>query len=463
MEELNELIEKCRREKQMMEAAFDHAYEGIIITDRHGIILMLNEPYAKFLQVKREEVIGRHVTEVVENTRMHIVGASGQAELAQVQRIRNGDMLVHRIPIKEKEEVVAVVGKVLFQDVNQLHTLSQRVRQLDEELAYYKKEFYKQLGVRYRLQDIIGSSPKLAEVKKITQKVAASDTTVFIYGESGTGKEMFAHALHHLSYRVSRPFVKVNCAAIPETLLEAILFGYEEGSFTGALPGGKKGKFAMAHGGTIFLDEIAELPITMQAKLLRVLQEKEIEPVGSVAPVPIDVRVIAASNRHLWDLVKEGRFREDLYYRLNVLTLTIPPLRERKEDIPQLVEFFLQELSQELGVYVKGVTPQTMQCLLGYDWPGNVRELRNVLERSLHLTERMEIDLEHLPFHMRQGQGREIPDLSLARALEQAEREAFARALKAANYKRDLAIELLGISRSSFYQKCRKYGLLQQE
>lgn len=281
---------KCLKEKEILQSAFNSAYEGIVITDPDGTIRMLNEPYAKFLNIRPEEAVGKHCTEVIENSRMHIVGRTGKAELAQVQRIRGGEMIAHRIPIIEKGKVVAVVGKVLFQDVKELHALSARVNRLRQELDYYKGEYLKTLYARYDFSDIIGNDAKLLSVIEIAKKVAPSNTTVFIGGESGTGKELFAHAIHNHSHRRHGPFVKVNCAAIPESLLESVLFGYEEGAFTGAVKGGKKGKFQMAHQGTIFLDEIGELPLTMQAKLLRVLQEKEVEVVGGVHSVSVDVR-----------------------------------------------------------------------------------------------------------------------------------------------------------------------------
>ncbi|RAL26478.1 sigma-54-dependent Fis family transcriptional regulator [Thermoflavimicrobium daqui] len=454
-----EVYRQTLASKEMIEAAFESAYEGIVITDNKGIIIMINKTYAEFLRVRVDDVIGKHVTKIIENTRMHIVAQTGKAELAQVQRIHGGKMLVHRIPIFHNGQVIAVVGKVLFQDVKELHALSKRVNQLEQELSYYKGEFLKHLGIRYGLEDIIGSSPVLQKLKKLVKKVAASDTTVFIGGESGTGKEMFAHAIHQLSHRRLEPFVKVNCAAIPESLLESILFGYADGAFTGAVRGGRKGKFEMAHGGSIFLDEIGELTLSMQAKLLRVLQEKEIEPVGAIHPVKIDVRIITASNRHLDQMVKENRFREDLYYRLNVLALTLPPLRERLEDIPELTYHLLDELAQEIGVYVKGVAPEVMDCLLAYHWPGNVRELRNVLERSLHLMEGKMIQIEHLPYHLVTQHQTAQHRYSLRTAVEQAEREIIHRVLKITKGDREQAIQLLGISRSGFYHKLKKYML----
>lgn len=451
---------KCLKEKEILQSAFNSAYEGIVITDPDGTIRMLNEPYAKFLNIRPEEAVGKHCTEVIENSRMHIVGRTGKAELAQVQRIRGGEMIAHRIPIIEKGKVVAVVGKVLFQDVKELHALSARVNRLRQELDYYKGEYLKTLYARYDFSDIIGNDAKLLSVIEIAKKVAPSNTTVFIGGESGTGKELFAHAIHNHSHRRHGPFVKVNCAAIPESLLESVLFGYEEGAFTGAVKGGKKGKFQMAHQGTIFLDEIGELPLTMQAKLLRVLQEKEVEVVGGVHSVSVDVRVIAASNRDLEQMVANQQFRQDLFYRLHVVALHIPPLRERKGDIPALVDALLGELSQEVGVYVDGVEPAAMDRLVDYHWPGNVRELKNILERALHLKEDGWIRVEHLPYHIG-GEKRDEPSqFSLREALERTEEEMIRKALHYAKGDRQKAIKLLGISRSGFYQKLHKYGLL---
>lgn len=363
-------------------------------------------------------------------------------------------MLVHRIPIRKNNRVVSAVGKVLFQDVNKLHALSRRVMQLSKELDYYRGEYFKKLGIRYRFDDIAGKSEAMLRVKEMARKVAWSDSTVFIGGESGTGKEMFAHAIHFESPRRGKPFIKVNCAANPESLVESILFGYEEGAFTGAFPGGRKGKFLLAEGGTIFLDEIGELPLTMQAKLLRVLQEKEVEPVGSAHPVPINVRVLAASNRDLEEMVREKRFRLDLFYRLHVISLQIPPLRKRKEDIPDLAQILLRDLSADLGIYASRITPGAMGCLLNYDWPGNVRELRNVLERSMHLMDGDTLDVKHLPYHLQKKQGCHDGKFSLKSAVARAEKEAIRQALKAANGNRNLAIGDHEYSLGSGVWKC---------
>jgi len=283
---------------------------------------------------------------------------------------------------------------------------------------------------------------------------------VLIRGESGTGKELLAHAIHNLSPRRSCPFVKVNCAAVPENLLESELFGYEEGAFTGAKKGGKPGKFEQAHGGTIFLDEIGDMPLKMQVKILRVLQEKEVERLGSTKTINVDVRVIAATNRNLERLINERKFREDLFYRLNVVNLEIPPLRERKEDIPLLADFLVKKLCKSLGIGEKNISQSTYNVLLRYKWPGNVRELENALERALNVIDSDIIQPEHLPYYIRQS-GNSLKDgvFNLKSIVEETEKETIKRALNADGGSSLEAAKLLGISKSTFYDKLAKYGI----
>jgi transcriptional regulator with PAS, ATPase and Fis domain len=292
--------------------------------------------------------------------------------------------------------------------------------------------------------------------------VAHSDSTVLLVGESGTGKELFAHAIHVESGRALRPFVKVNCAAIPATLFESELFGYTEGAFTGARTRGKKGKFSLADQGTLFLDEISELPLTMQVKLLRVLQEREVEPVGAERPEPVDVRIVAATNRRLEPLLEQGAFRHDLYYRLNVVKLDIPPLRERADDVPLLTERILRQLERETGIPVEGLEPDAEAALRAYAWPGNVRELRNVLEQALYVKSGHVIARRDLPRALLDGvegaaAGRARP--TLKGLLRQAELELIRTALGETRGDRAEAAARLGISRSSIYAKIEQYGL----
>lgn len=445
---------------KLLEVVFENAHEPMIVTDPNGKILLLNRSYREFLNV--QDVIGQAVTDIIENTRMHIVGKAGVAEIADIQRIKGQNMIAHRIPIMDEGKVIAVLGTVLFQDVQELASLAAMVDQLKDELIYYKKELRRRLGATYHFDQIVGYSQKLQELKRFSQKVAKSDSTVLITGESGTGKELFAHAIHAESKRKMGPFIRVNCAAIPDTLLESELFGYEEGAFTGAVRRGKKGKFELANHGTILLDEIGDMPLPLQAKLLRVLQEKEVERVGAVRTTPIDVRVIASTNQDMLGSIKEGKFRADLYYRLNVVSLSIPPLRERLEDLPELVSNLLGQLAQSTGVTVRVIDDEVWSALKSYSWPGNVRELRNVLERALHVTEDDVLKKEHIWLPAREETvtgASAVPIRSLKEMLEKTEREAILQALREAEGNKQEAAKLLKISKSSFYEKWEKHQL----
>jgi len=442
----------------MLEEALGHAYEGILITDAEGLILKSNEAYARFLGLPLEDMIGRHVTEVVENTRMHIVAKTGVPEIAQLQKIRGHEMICHRIPILERGKVVAVVGKVMFREVDDLFTMTTRFTAMKKELEFYKDELHRRGGAKHSFERIIGTSASLERAKALARKVARADTTVLLKGESGTGKELFAHAIHRESPRALGPFVKVNCAAIPETLFESELFGYKAGAFTGAQRGGRKGKFALAEKGSILLDEVSELPLAMQVKLLRVLQEREIEPVGAVEAEPIDVRILAASNKDLEELVAQGAFRKDLYYRLNVLKLEIPALRDRPEDIPLLVDHLLRSLERETGIPVDGVSPEAERVMRTFPWPGNVRELRNVLEQALYVKAGRSIQLEDLPAALTGERDREEAR-TLKALLRRTEAEEIRRALQEARGDKRAAAALLGICKSSLYAKLEQYGI----
>ncbi|GED34310.1 sigma 54-interacting transcriptional regulator [Brevibacillus centrosporus] len=446
---------------KLLEVVFENAHEPMIVTDKDGKILLLNRSYREFLNV--QDVIGKPVTDVIENTRMHIVGQEGVAEIADIQQIKGQSMIAHRIPIMYEGKVLAVLGTVLFQDVKELASLAAMVDQLKDELTYYKKELRRRMGATYHVDQIVGYSQKMQELKQFSQKVAKSDSTVLITGESGTGKELFAHAIHAESKRKMGPFIRVNCAAIPDTLLESELFGYEEGAFTGAVRRGKKGKFELANHGTILLDEIGDMPLPLQAKLLRVLQEKEVEKVGSVRTTPIDVRVIASTNQDMLASIKEGKFRADLYYRLNVVSLSIPPLRERLEDLPELVSNLLTQLVESTGVTVRSIDDDVWAVMRSYSWPGNVRELRNVLERALHLMEDDVLKKEHIWLP---APSEELSNPAVVRplkeTLEQAEREALLHAMKEAGGNKQEAAKLLRISKSTFYEKWEKYRLEKQ-
>jgi PAS domain S-box-containing protein len=437
----------------------DYTYDGLVVIDKDGIVQMLSRPYADFLGVDQESSIGKHVTEVIENSRMHIVVQTGKEEVAQLQKIRGNYMIATRTPMYKDGKVIGAVGKVLFKNLDQLNSLTKRVQSLEKELSRYKGEFRERNKATYTFDSLIGKSPTFLDAKEQAKKAAKSDSNVLILGESGTGKELFAHSIHSDSKRSMGVFIKVNCAAIPAELLESELFGYEEGSFTGAKKGGKMGKFEAADGGTIFLDEIGELPLHMQVKLLRVLQEKEVERVGSTRTIPIDVRIIAATNRNLEEMVEKGEFRLDLYYRLKVMIIGVPKLSKRSEDIKTLVYHFLKKYQQLMDKQIEGISNRSLRLLSSYSWPGNIRELENTIERALNMVDAGEkITSDHLPEEIRGYKG-SSSTLTLSEVMEETERNTIINYLEVMNGNKSETAKVLGISRTTLYEKMNKYGL----
>lgn len=447
----------------VMEKIFDPVPVPMILIDSETRVRMINKVFADFLGFPREELIGRKVYDIDKNTRFPQVFETKRAEIAWKHRFENGHTaIVHRIPVlDENGEVKYGFGMVLFQDVEEFREIIEKNRLLETELRYYKKQLKEICGAKYDWENIVGGSEKMLQAKYMARRAAQTNSNVLLLGESGTGKELFAHAIHNGSGRSDSPFVKVNCAAIPSELLESELFGYEEGAFTGARKGGKVGKFELANGGSIFLDEIGDMPMEMQAKILRVLQEKEVERIGGNKPFGVDVRVIAATNKNLKGLVDAGKFREDLYYRLNVMTIEIPPLRERCGDLKDLVGILLKKLANQLGKCVNRVSSEAMEHLAAHRWPGNVRELENVLERAINLTDTDTIQPVHLPVYITQKSKKvnESPIIPLDDLVGDVEREAIKRCLEYTGGNKLKTAELLNISRSSLYDKIKKYGL----
>lgn len=448
-----------KEEELLYKDIIEFAYDGIVVVDTEGYVKMLSKGYADFLGTDQKSSIGKHVTEVIENSRMHIVAKTGKEEVAELQKINDNYMIATRTPIIKEGKISGAVGKVLFKNVGQLTALSKRIKSLEAELKRYKGVFQERNKATYTFEHMIGQSPAFIDAKAHAKKAAKSDSNVLILGESGTGKELFAHSIHNSSRRAMGVFIKVNCAAIPPELIESELFGYVEGSFTGAKKGGKIGKFEAADGGTIFLDEIGELPLHMQVKLLRVLQEKEVERVGSTSTTPIDVRIIAATNRDLAEMVSNGEFRLDLYYRLKVVQINVPSLKERNEDIKPLVSHFLKKYQKLMKKRVKGINSAAVRQLCLYSWPGNIRELENTIERALNMVdEDKEIGPEHLPVEI--SGFKTMPTLrSLTEMMDDAERKAIMDCLEMVNGNKSKAAQMLGISRTTLYEKMNKYGL----
>lgn len=342
---------------KVLDSLLNTPYEKVIITDRDGTILFINQAYANIIAVDPAEVIGKNVLEILgRDTRMHIVGKTLKPELHGLFRTANAEAVARRIPLISEGKVLGVMGKDIFDNLHDLFAVADQARLMDRRVPVLKKP---RADAKYTFEQIITRYPGMMKVMQLAQKAAQTTSTVLIQGETGVGKELFAHAVHQHSERRMGPFISLNCAAIPETLLESELFGYEEGAFTGARRGGKPGKFELAHGWTIFLDEIGDIPVTAQVKILRVLQEKEFERVGGTKTVHVDVRVIASTKKDLRQLTEEGTFRADLFYRLNVVLLQIPPLRDRIGDLPVLVDHFIGKFNKLFKLSVKTVAKKT--------------------------------------------------------------------------------------------------------
>jgi PAS domain S-box-containing protein len=432
------------------------AYDGIVVVDAAGIITLISKAYADFLGISEKNVIGKHVSDVIENTRLPVALKTGKTEKAQLQLINGNYMVASRYPLIKDGQVVGAIGKVLFRNINELNVLHKRINSLQNQLENFKTKADKPGQAKYSFQNIIGESDKILLAKAMAGKGALTDSSILLLGESGTGKELFAHAIHQESSRAAKPFIKVNCAAIPHELLESELFGYEEGAFTGALKGGKAGKFETADGGTLFLDEIGDMPMSMQSKLLRVLQEKEIEKIGAQYPLDVDVRIIAATNKNLEDLATHGDFRTDLFYRLNVFGIKIPSLRERPEDIDILTPYLLDKICSRMGKYIENISPKAIKKINKHSWPGNIRELENVLERAVNLIGKEGIlEARHLPEKI-SGQILDTEISSLEESLKQSEMAAIEKVMTITKGNKAKAARLLNISRSKLYDRLFK-------
>lgn len=374
----------------------------MIFVDGTGKILFINSAYAMYLKTEVEEVLGRDIREIIPNSRIPVVLKTGKAEFSSYHRYLDGpaegqEAIVHRIPIRDGEEnLIGCCGIVIFQNLNDLLELTVMNKKLKDELAFYQDELKQLQNTKYTIDNILGKSSAVKEMKEKILKFSQGNSNILILGESGSGKELVAHSIHNCSKRSIHPFIRLNCAAIPENLFESEFFGYEGGAFTGASKNGKKGKFELANKGTIFLDEIGELPSYMQAKLLRVLQEKEITRVGGNKEISVDVRVLAATNCDLEQMVREGKFRADLYFRLNILNIYVPPLRERKQDIDELVLHCLERLHKENGT-LKVITERALGLLRQYPWKGNIRELFNIVEKMYFVSDDDTIDIDDIP------------------------------------------------------------------
>ena len=447
-----------------LHAILESIQEGIEVVDRHGVITYVNSAFSRITGIPREARVGKSIFEVAPDMELAQVLRTGRPILGGRTRARGSEVevVVDATTIMDGDEMVGAL--VVIQDVSEVLRLSRDLYQSSTMVENLYGRVNDLARATYNFPDLVGSSRAMAEAVLLARRAAPTDSVILLMGESGTGKELFAHSVHNASRRRGGPFIKVNCAAIPDQLLESEFFGYEKGAFTGAVKR-KLGMFELANHGTIFLDEIGDMSLHLQAKLLRVLQEQEFHRLGGTAPVRSDVRVLAATNINLPEMVAAGRFRRDLYYRLNVVTIPVPPLRQRREDIPALVETILPKLNRKLGREVYGLTDEALAVLRGYDWPGNVRELENALERAMHLLGPGERLIP--PAALQPGQGLRIGNAGGGGAeelmpLEEMERLMLVRALDRYGYSGDgkkRAAEALGVSLATLYNKIKKAGL----
>ncbi|MGA9225542.1 MAG: sigma-54-dependent Fis family transcriptional regulator [Mesobacillus sp.] len=459
---LAEEITNLKEIQTMLQAIINSSDEAISVVDEDGRGILINPAYTRITGLKEEEVIGQPATaDISEGESMHM-------QVLKTRRPVRGTAM--RVGPNKKEVVVNVapiiVDGILKGSVGVIHDMSE-IQNLNRELSR-ARQIIRTLEAKYSFEDIIGRTEEMTIPIEQAKLGAKTPATVLLRGESGTGKELFAHAIHNASDRKFNKFIRVNCAAISESLLESELFGYEEGAFSGAKRGGKRGFFEEANNGSIFLDEIGELPANTQAKLLRVLQEREIVRVGGSKPVLINVRVIAATNMNLEKAIANGSFREDLYYRLNRMPIHIPPLRRRKEDIPELCEKLIRKINQDYGRNVEGVSVHAVKKLMEYDWPGNVRELENILGRAiifLNYNETM-IEVQHLPdLQSVQPKGKiehadhHILTESLSSHMDKYEAKIIRDTLEAVNGNKTLAAKKLGVSVRNLYYKLEKHGI----
>jgi len=444
----------------------DLSADALMVVDKGGNIVYVNESFKDVHDVSEIEVLGKPVTDIIDNTRLNVVAQTGVAEHDRFQDIDNHPYVVSRIPIFENGDCVGAVGMIRFRHMEEIQKLTEQVSLLQNELETLRKAKKTNVETEYTFDHIAGASPVVKEAKKRAMLAAPCEATVLLRGESGVGKEVYAQSIHNYSQRCEAPFIHINCSAIAEHLIESELFGYEDGAFTGARKGGRKGMFELADKGTIFLDEVGDMPLSAQVKLLRVIQEGKLTRLGSEKIIKVDVRIIAATNRDLDEMIKKGSFREDLFYRLNVIPVELPPLRQSPEEIPILARRLWKRLTRKNGIHHKTLKKSAISALQQYSWPGNVRELQNFLERLMVMAREDEITDEIIhraleciaPLEQNEISPAAM-NISLTKMVEQTEHRAICCALAAADGNRSEAARNLGITRPLLYKKMAKYNL----
>ena len=465
--------EAQRKLQEVLPHTFDSLFGAKIIVDEEGIVLYASPFHYEYLgYTSEDQMIGKYVEDVIPGTRMQVILKTEQPEFGYVFNFVNKDsnsvtpVITNRAPIYDSNhKLIGALAECIFPqgigDVLQLAEEVGKIKDRQNSEAVVKSEHISDY--------IVGDSTAIQNLRSIIVQCAAFPLPVLITGETGTGKEVFANAIHKFSNRSDKNYVKINCAAIPSELLESELFGYEPGTFSGALPGGKIGKFEYAKDGTVLLDEIGDMPFALQSKLLRAIQEKEFEKVGGLKPKPFNARIICTTNRDMSSLIAEDKFRQDLYYRINAIEINIPPLRTRKEDIMPLCRYFIDVINRQHGLSIAGVENAAIDLLSQYDWPGNVRELRHVVERACFMVGAgilkkdnfldVEEKVRQHNFDREISHGRDMDFDSLSEARNYAEITEIKKALSKANGNKSLAAKILKIDRTILYDKIKKYNI----
>lgn len=469
---LYHLVTKCKSMKGMsilefsnnvtpkfIEEVFNQFPMPICFCDSKARIVTFNNSFANYYDIELNKVKGKLAIDIDSDARLPLILKTCKAELGKVHKFKGKEIVVDRIPLFYDEKLIGAISITIADDLNFIYKLMIEANLIKDFKLYKGKnnDILKKYKAKYTWEDILSNSLCLKKCKEQAKTFAETDFTVLITGESGVGKELFAHAIHNQSKRKDYPFIKVNCSTLPENLIESELFGYEEGAFSGAAKNGRIGKFELANQGTIFLDEIGELPFNMQVKLLNVLEDNKLERVGSNKIINLDVRVIAATNCHLQERVNNGTFRLDLFYRLNVLDLEIPPLKQRKSDIPILVENFVSKFSEKYGVYHE-FPDNIIKKLYVYDWPGNIRELKNVIQKAMVLSKDSIIKSEFIPNYIL-NINKDVPKInlnSLKNSVSETEKKVIMNMLTKNNFNKSKTAQILGIPRMTLYRKLKE-------
>lgn len=445
------------------------AFPNFIVVDADAIIVYMNNIYARFLGIQQEDAIGKHVSQVIPNTRMDIIVKTGVAEYGSIMKFFDHEkkqfvtLVCNRIPIFSNGKIIGAVAATTLNNIFEVDMLYREIERMKQENKNMEEKLNSYKMNLSPLENIIGTSEAIKEIKMYIVDYAKSNLPILLTGETGVGKEVFANAIHQSSNRFLNNYVKINCAAIPHDLLESELFGYAGGAFSGAEKGGKIGKFELSNNGTILLDEIGEMPMSLQTKILRVLQENELERIGSIKTIKLNLRVICSTNSDLEDLVERKLFREDLYYRINAVKITIPPLRERLTDIPALCNHFIDKINSLEMLSVKGISEDVLNIFKEYNWPGNVRELEHTIHRAAVLCKDNIIQEKHCKFFKDKIYTNKIKytsiDNSLKSMTSNTEINAIIDALNKSHGNKSEAAKLLNIDRSLLYSKIKKYNI----